>query len=77
MVLAVPFQECIPVAATPEAFREEVFHLVYGDAGFSFADVLDMTRAERRWFIERLVKKKREEAEAVEEAKRKAKAKGS
>ena len=46
--------------------REEAFGIVYGtDGGVAYSDVMDMSSAERRWWLERVATQLKREAEAA------------
>jgi hypothetical protein len=51
--------------------REEAFGLVYGtDGGVSYSDVMGMGSSERRWWLDRVAKQLKREAEAAKRPKR-------
>ena len=53
-----------------EALREDAHLLTYHYNGISYADVLDMTRRDREWHLERLIEQFKAEEKAHKRAAR-------
>lgn len=48
--------------------REQVFALTYCMPGMTFGDIHGMNSSDREWYIERLHKQKKDEAEEIKRA---------
>lgn len=53
-----------------EELNEQLFALVYlFKGGLAYDDVMQMTRRDREWFLDRIAKQKRDESKHIQQAK--------